>query len=145
MTKNSKKTNSHATWVAIGLMSFDYISIHLAYFLALWFRFDCCKVKDIPIAYVNGYLCSIIIYAIVAVVIFLPLRMYKGRWVDVVPARVLQFAIGSLVASALYGVIINLFVIQMPVSYHLVGAMIQVLLIVTVRYSCSIYHSIKEH
>ena len=99
-----KKLIEHWKIIALGLMAFDYIAIHLAYFLALWFRFDC-RFSEIPIGFLNGYLCSIIIYAFVSIVVFWLFGMYKCVWSFVSYPEVLRFSLGSALASLIYYII----------------------------------------
>ena len=128
--------------IAIGLMSFDYIAIHLAYFLALWFRFDCCFSR-IPVGYINGYLCSIIIYAFVSIVVFWFFGMYKGVWSFVSYPEVLRFSLGSALSSLLYFFVFTFFVYRMPLSYHVFGAFFQLMLIISIRVSYRVLNYFK--
>ena len=130
--ESSKKRITHWKLIAIGLMSFDYIAIHLAYFLALWFRFDC-RFSQIPYGYLNGFLCTIIIYALVSIGIFWTFGMYKCVWSYVSLPEVFRFAFGSAVTSVLYYFILTMFIYKMPLSYHVFGAFFQLLLLVSVR------------
>ena len=128
--------------IAIGLMSFDYIAIHLAYFLALWFRFDC-RFSKIPVGYINGYLCSIIIYAFVSIVVFWFFGMYKGVWSFVSYPEVLRFSLGSAISSLLYFFVFTFFVYRMPLSYHVFGAFFQLMLIISIRVSYRVLNYFK--
>lgn len=128
--------------IAIGLMSFDYIAIHLAYFLALWFRFDC-RFSRIPVGYINGYLCSIIIYAFVSIVVFWFFGMYKGVWSFVSYPEVLRFSLGSALSSLLYFFVFTFFVYRMPLSYHVFGAFFQLMLIISIRVSYRVLNYFK--
>lgn len=128
--------------IAIGLMSFDYIAIHLAYFLALWFRFDC-RFSQIPVGYINGYLCSIIIYAFVSILIFWFFGMYKGVWSFVSYPEVLRFSLGSAISSLLYFFVFTFFVYRMPLSYHVFGAFFQLMLIISIRVSYRVLNYFK--
>ena len=130
----NKKTIAHWKLVAVGLMSFDYVAIHLAYFLALWFRFDC-KFSQIPFSYINGYLCSVIIYALVSIGIFWVFGMYKCVWSFVSYPELLRFVLGSVFASMLYAILQTFILIRMPISYHAFGAFFQLIFVVAIRVS----------
>ena len=123
-------------------MSFDYIAIHLAYFLALWFRFDC-RFSQIPFKYLNGYLLSIIVYAFVAIGIFWLFGMYKSVWSFVSYPEVIRFTFGSLCASALYSILQTVILIRMPASYHAFGAFFQLLFVVAIRVAYRFLHYFK--
>ena len=136
MSDNRGKKKKVEQWklVALGLMSFDYIVIHLAYFLALWFRFDC-KFSQIRIVYLNGYLCTIIVYAFLAIGMFWAFHMYKSVWSFVSYPEVFRFAAGSICASLVYSIVTSVFIIRMPLSYYAFGAFIQMFFVVAIRVS----------
>ena len=137
-----KKLIEHWKIIALGLMAFDYIAIHLAYFLALWFRFDC-RFSEIPIGFLNGYLCSIIIYAFVSIVVFWLFGMYKCVWSFVSYPEVLRFSLGSALASLIYYFVFTFFVYRMPLSYHVFGALFQLMLILSIRVSYRVLNYFK--
>lgn len=144
MRNNIQNKKNIAQWkiIAVGLMSFDYIAIHLAYFLALWFRFDC-RFSQIPYKYLNGYLLSIIVYAFVSIGIFWLFGMYKSVWSFVSYPEVMRFAFGSLFASALYSILQTFILIRMPVSYHAFGAFFQLVLVIAIRVAYRFLHYFK--
>ena len=63
------KKLEHWQILAICFMVYDFISIHLSYFLALWLRFDC-VFSNIPKHYIHSYAGFITLYAAGAVVFF---------------------------------------------------------------------------
>ena len=65
--------------IAVLLMLWDIVAIHAAYFLALWFRFDC-KFSALSASYLNQYAHSITLYSIFAVVVFWLFKMYRSVW-----------------------------------------------------------------
>ncbi|MCR4815365.1 MAG: polysaccharide biosynthesis protein, partial [Lachnospiraceae bacterium] len=129
-----KKIIEHWKVVALGLMSFDYIAMHLAYFLALYLRFDG-KFSKIPYGYLNGYLVSIILYALVSIGIFWAFGMYKCVWSFVSFPEAIRFALGSAFSSAIYYFVMTFLVFRMPLSYHVFGAFFQMILVVAIRVS----------
>lgn len=62
-----KNRMEHWQVVSIGLTVYDAIAMILAFFLALWFRFDC-RYTMIPKEYLNFYFKFILIYAVISIV-----------------------------------------------------------------------------
>ena len=58
---------------------YDSIAVSLAYFLALWLRFDC-RYTEIPGNYLMAWLKFAPIYALVSVLVFWIFRLYRSLW-----------------------------------------------------------------
>lgn len=129
-----KKLIEHWQFISLGLMSFDYLAIHLAYFLALWLRFEG-RFSKIPVDYLNGYLVSIIFCSVISIALFYVLGMYKCVWSFVSFPEVLRFSLGSVLSSLLYFLVMRFFIYRMPLSYHAFGSFIQLVLVVSIRVS----------
>mgnify|MGYP002856632353 CR=1 FL=1 len=119
---------------AICLMVTDLLTIHFAYFLALWIRFDCIY-SEIPEQYLSAYVYFITAYSVVAIVIFWFFRMYKSMWRYVSYPELFRISLGSLTASLLHSILITVIFGRMPLSYHLWGAMVQLALLIVPRIS----------
>ena len=65
--------------IAILLAVYDFVAIHFAYFLALWFRFDC-HYSEIPRFFLKYYIRMITPYALISLVLFFIFRMYSSMW-----------------------------------------------------------------
>ena len=65
-----KNRMEHWQIVSIGLTVYDAIAMILAFFLALWFRFDC-RYTMIPKEYLNLYFKFILIYAVISIFVFI--------------------------------------------------------------------------
>ncbi len=124
------------------LLIYDAIAVNLAYFLALWFRFDCEINRLINDAngYLEAWLKFIPVYTVLALIVFKIFKLYRSIWTfasyreffNVVYATVVScvFHIAgvTIVAKILYNG-------RMPISYYLFGTIIQFILIVGVRFS----------
>ena len=98
------------------LMLWDIVAIHAAYFLALWFRFDC-RYSAISQKFLNQYGQSITLYSAFAVVIFWVFRMYRSVWRYAGVDEMLRCVLGSVTASLLWASR-ALFFPGMPRSYY---------------------------
>ena len=141
--KQKKKVIQHWYVIAICLMGFDILAIHFAYFLALWLRFDG-RYSQIPVFYLNGYFCSVSIYALVALGVFWFFRMYRSMWRFVSYPELFRFGAGTLAASILYCVVMMLTGYRMPLSYFVWGAVLQAVLVVGIRMSYRVVLYLKS-
>ena len=137
-TDNKRDTKGmlHERWFKIAglLMLWDIAAIHAAYFLALWFRFDC-RFSAISRNYLNQYHQSITLYSVVAVGIFWVFRLYKSVWRYASVNELLRCVCGSALASGLYMAARTFYFLGMPRSYHVFGTIIQLVLVVGIRFS----------
>ena len=120
--------------VALLLVGYDIVAVNMAYFLALWFRFDC-KASMIPGNYFSAYLKFIPIYSICCVLIFWMLRLYQSIWRFASYSEMLRIIMATVITSVVHIVGITVLFSRMPISYYLVGMGIQFLLILGVRFS----------
>lgn len=132
--QKNRRGLQHWQIVMIGLMAFDFIAICASYFLALWFRFDC-RYSEIPALYLVPYFKTIVIYAVVAVIIFWLMRLYKSIWRFASYNELLRVCMATAVTVALYVVVTLVFVERMPISYYLFGAVFQFFLTLGIRFS----------
>ncbi len=130
----NKRRLEHWQIVAICLLICDIISIHLAYFLALWLRFDC-VFSIIPRRYFMAYLHSVTVYSALAVLLFWCVRMYRGVWRYASVNELIRTFFGSVCASALYSAGITLLLQRMPLSFYVWGAGMQFILLLAPRFS----------
>ena len=96
----SKHLLAHWKVMAICLMICDFISIHLAYFLALWLRYDCIYSHIPQVLRISTALFTPP-YALVALGIFWAFRMYRGMWRYASYSELVRTFCGSVTASIL--------------------------------------------
>ena len=123
-------------WVVISalLMLFDYIAIVGSYFIALWLRFDGVY-SAIPARYLQPYITFCFPFALLCVVFFTFFRMYNSMWRYANFAELVRITIASIGTSVLHTIGITILVARMPLSYYLIGAVVQLFLIVAVRFA----------
>ena len=75
-----KRTRFHfAQPKNIFLALFDMVAVTLAFFFALWFRFDC-QFTQIPDGYRDAWLQFAPLYAVACVVVFRIFHLYQSIW-----------------------------------------------------------------
>ena len=132
--KRNRYQLKHWHMIAVLLIAYDVIAINRAYFLALWFRFDCIFSK-IPQNYYDSYLKFAPIYSIFCVVIFWILRLYQSVWRFASYSEMIRIIIATIVTSIIHIVGITALFGRMPVSYYFVGMGIQFLFVLGIRFS----------
>ena len=137
-TENKSFRIQHWQKIALFLILYDALMVNVAYFLALLVRHDF-HYTAIDEIYIVTWERFAPFYALLCVVIFMLLGLYRSIWRF---ASVNEFAktlLASTLASALHVVITLLFSARMPISYYLIGAFLQFAFVVIVRFSYRVY------
>lgn len=132
--RKKKKVLEHWKIIAFYLLAYDIIAINFSYFLGLWLRFDF-HFSRIPEEYLSAFLKFAPFYTVFSVIVFYALRLYKSIWRFASFSELNRIAATSVITALFQLVGITLFVKRMPISYYLVGAMVQFFLIVAVRFA----------
>lgn len=132
--RKKKKVLEHWKIIAFYLLAYDIIAINFSYFLGLWLRFDF-HFSRIPEEYLSAFLKFAPLYTVFSVIVFYALRLYKSIWRFASFSELNRIAATSVITALFQLVGITLFVKHMPISYYLVGAMVQFFLIVAVRFA----------
>ena len=137
-TKQKKRTLRSDS---VGLIVCDFLTVHIAYFLALWIRFDC-TFSAIPAKYLHAFACYISVHAAFSLFLFWLLRMYQSLWRYASYIELARTVIGSALASLLHNILISVLFSPMPVSYFLFGAFFQVTMLLIPRFSYRLFRSL---
>ena len=142
---NNKKIFQHWQRVSLYLVAYDAIAVTLSYFLALLIRFDF-SFSLIPYIYFQPWRFFAPFYAVFCIIIFWGLRLYRSIWRFASFKELERISLASLVTTIIHivGATISLHIIEhgteyavsrMPISYYIMGALLQFLLITGVRFS----------
>ena len=124
----------HWQIIALYLIVYDFITIGLSYFAALWIRFDC-QYQKIPEEYLNGFKKSILIYAGVCILIYWLARLYHSMWRFASYKELIRVTGATIVTSLIHIVVMNVFVQKMPVSYFIFGVLAQFAATLGIRFA----------
>ena len=132
----STKGLLHGHWqnVAMLLTVYDIIAVNLAYFLALWLRFDC-KFTTIRPDYLSAWAKFAPIYAIFCLIIFWKSRLYKSIWRYASYTELMYLITATGITGLFHTLFITILYKRMPISYYCVGIMLQFIFLAGVRFS----------
>ena len=143
--KNRNRSHKLEHWQIISalLMLYDFIAVCLSYFLALWLRFDG-LIKSIPQRFYQPYIQFIFPWAAISIIIFLIFRMYNSMWRFASYTEFIRTFSGSLTSSILHAILITVIIYRMPLSYYLIGAGLQFIFLVGIRFSFRFIQLLKN-
>ncbi len=119
--------------IAFYLMLYDIVAINLSYFIGLWLRFDM-RYGSIPMKYRHAFLYFAPIYTVIVIIIFWRFKLYQSVW------RFASFdELSRIIGASFFGFLVNTIGItvlfaRMPISYYIIGPIIQAFLIISVRF-----------
>lgn len=111
--KKNRFRLEHWQVVALYLLVYDILVVYLAYFLALWIRFDC-RFNQIPGGYLAAYLKFIPFYMVFCVLVFWRLRLYQSIWRFASFSELNRVILASVITTVFHIVGITLTVWSMP-------------------------------
>ena len=129
-----KRTRFHfAQPKNIFLALFDMVAVTLAFFFALWFRFDC-QFTQIPEGYLDSWLKFAPFYAVACVVVFRIFHLHQSIWRFASYVELERILYSTIISAGLHAVCITLIFRRMPLSYYIMGTAIQFLIIAFARF-----------
>ena len=134
MKKRKRLHIRHWHIFSILLFIYDVIAIHAAYFLALWSRFDFIY-SNIPGTFLTAYFHTITLSAVVAVVIFWALSLYRNIWRFASVPELERSLLASFLAAAFHCVLVSTLYDRMPYTYYIWGSLLFIILVVGIRFS----------
>ena len=120
--------------VSILLALYDAVAVNLAYFLALWLRFDF-NYSQIEEEFLSHFFYFAPIYAVICIVVFAALKLYRSIWRFASYSELLRMIIATLITGLLHAVLITLIFGRMPRSYYLLGPVLQFIFTLGIRFS----------
>lgn len=131
--KQHKFHLEHWQIIALLLAVYDAIAVNVAFFLGLWFRFDCIY-SEIPPEYFRAFLQFVPIYTGISLITFWFMKLYNSLWRYASFSELLRVIIATAITGILHIIGISL-IKPMPASYYIVGIGMQFLLLLGVRFS----------
>lgn len=132
MTRDKKLEHWHI--VTLLLVIYDFIAIVGSYFLALWLRFDL-RISLIEKVYLSTYFKTVFIYALIVIIVFTMLRLYRSIWRFASYSELLRVIMATCITGVIYMLWLYVAEYRMPVSYFIFGLVLQFCFTLGVRFS----------
>ncbi len=120
--------------VAYLLVLYDFLSVVLSFFLALWFRFDC-RYTHIEAQYLLVYFKFIIPYACFCIFVYWLCGLYRSIWRFASFYELKKIVIATGVTIFFKALLVTGFIHRMPISYYVFGIGFQFFFAVIIRFS----------
>lgn len=130
--------------ISLFIMLYDALSAVFAYGIGLWVRFDF-NYSGIPSGLMNAFLHFIPIYIVVLIVTNIIFHLYRCIWQFVSFDELIRILEAWLIESIIHAVCITVFFRRMPISYYLIGAVVQAVLMVGIRFAYRFYLKFSEN
>lgn len=133
--KNFDKSKFFHHWriIALYLVLYDILAINFSYFFALWIRFDL-KFSQIPEIYFEAFLKFAPFYTVFSLAVFYALRLYNSLWRFASFSELNRILAATVITTLFHIFGITVFLRQMPMTYYFIGAFMQFVLTVLVRF-----------
>ncbi|WP_294481739.1 nucleoside-diphosphate sugar epimerase/dehydratase [uncultured Ruminococcus sp.] len=129
----SKKRFEHWQIITIYLFMYDIIVSAGSYFAALWLRYDLSFTK-IPREYLKAYAYFMPIYIAAVFLVHGYNKLYRSIWRFASYSELKRVSFATAELAVIHTVLITVIFRRMPVSYYIVGAMLQFCLVIGIRF-----------
>ena len=129
-----KRRVEHWRVIAFLLIIYDLMAVNLAYFLALWLRFDC-RFSAIPSTYWTNFLKFLPVYSVVCMIVFFCMKLYRSLWRFASYSELVRVLAATGITTVFQIAGTAVWFGFMPISYYFFGAVIQFVLLLGVRFS----------
>ena len=132
----NKKSFKIERWqvIAVLMLIYDIIAVNISYASTLWLRFDF-RFSRIPAWYWETWKSFAPIYTVFCITIFWLLRMYRSIWKFASVSELVRVVLSSIITGIFHIVVVTEFYGRMPVTYFVLGTILQFLLVLTVRFA----------
>lgn len=132
--KYRKPKIEHWQVINIGLFIYDILAVNVAFFLALWLRFDC-QYSEIPEVYLDPYMMFAPINTIACILVFWCMRLYKSIWRFASYTELLRVGFATAITGIIHIIGITVIFQRMPMSYYVFGIILQFFAVLGIRFS----------
>ena len=120
----------------IWIVLFDIVALNLSYYLALLIRFFVEGEFRPSVSFFQwDFLRFAPFYTVVALIIFIAFKLYGGMWKYAGINDMNRIIMANIVTSVVMVVGTNIFVRRMPITYYVIGGVLQLAFVVLTRFS----------
>ena len=120
--------------IALGLMLYDSLALSFSYLIALWLRYDL-RYSTIDTIYIERWKAFLPFYILGSLAVFWFLKLYKSIWRFASYSELLRVSMATVICSFFHIIGITLLWGRMPISYYVIGAILQYLAVLGIRFS----------
>ena len=124
----------HWQFISLCLTVYDATAIAFSYLFALLLRFDF-QFSQIPKEYYAGYRKFMPFYIIICLILFRIMKLYRSIWRFASIRELENVFFATAVTVPLHVILTILFVMRMPISYYMIGGIMQFGTILIIRFS----------
>ena len=128
-----KRKIAHWKVISLYLIIYDLITLNFSFFFGLWIRFDL-QFTKIPAEFLVPFLKFAPIYSVVCLIVFWFLHLYNSIWRFASYSELNRILVASVITVLFHIVGMSLLFGRMPISYYLVGAVMQVMFLTAARF-----------
>ena len=132
--QNRKHFIQHWQIITILLIVYDVVAVNAAYFLALLLRFDF-SYSQIEAVYLKANFAFMPYYTVICVAVFWLFKLYRSLWRFASYRELANMFLATVVTFVLNIAVTKLFFIRMPISYYVIGIILQFVLTLGIRFS----------
>lgn len=140
--KENHNKSVYLRWLLLrlALVVFDIVAVNFAYAVALVIRFYVASEFNIwGVKYIYAFLRFAPWYTLCSLGIFAMLKLYNSRWKYAGLNDMNRIVLASLLTTLVQVIGSALFVMRMPITYYLIGGLVQFVLIAASRFSYRIF------
>ena len=128
-----KRKLAHWKLISLYLVIYDLVTLNFSFFFGLWIRFDL-QFTKIPAEYFGPFLKFAPIYSVFCLIVFWFLHLYNSLWRFASYSELNRILVASVITVLFHIVGMSLLFGRMPISYYLVGAVMQVMFLTAARF-----------
>ena len=132
--RNERRIHLHGRGMTYLLMAYDAFAVNISYFLALWLRFDC-RFGAIGTRYLNAWKSFTLFYTLICLIVFYFLKLYRSIWRYASYAELQRTISATVITGILHTTLITAFFTRMPLTYYVLGPILQFILITSIRFA----------
>ncbi len=131
-----KGKSSKQFWLRLSLVLLDVMAVNVSYFLALLIRFYVnFTFNEMAVRYIPAFKTFAPYYTVCCLAVFFLFKLYNSRWKYAGLGDLNRILSACVVTCAIQVVGSCLFVLRMPITYYVIGAILQFCMIVVSRFS----------
>ena len=136
LQKRQKASLLKGHWlnVAVLLIMYDLVAVNISYIMALWLRFDLMFSLITP-AYLHAWARFTPFYTAFCLFVFWRTKLYKSIWRYASYAELIYIIQATIITAVFHIIAITVLYQRMPISYYIIGPLLQLLLMAAIRFS----------